>query len=214
MIVKTTGQMWQWNFEYPNGKISQDLILPLNEPVKLELISTDVIHGLSIPAFRVKEDVVPGKPNYAWFIPQEIGDFDIFCSAYCGVRHSYMHSYVKVVTKAEYEKILAELPDKPKEGEGDGLKILQNNACIGCHSLDGTVIVGPSFKGLYGSSVVVITDGTERTLTVDDEFMKSSIYDPSKDIAKGFNAGLMKSYQGIIKEEEIAKINEYLKTLK
>ncbi len=214
MVVKTTGQMWQWTFEYPNGKVSQDLILPVNEPVKLDLISKDVIHGLFIPEFRVKEDVVPGKYNYAWFIPQETGDFDIFCSAYCGVRHSYMHSYVKVVSKEEYRKILAELPDKPAEGTTDGLTVIQNNGCVGCHSLDGTIIVGPSFKGLFGSSIIVNTDGIERTLTVDEEYIKSSIYEPNKDIVKGFNTGLMKSYKDIIKEEDIVKINGYLKTLK
>ena len=214
MVVKTTGQMWQWSFEYPNGKVSQDLILPINEAVKLDLISTDVIHGLSIPAFRVKEDVVPGKHNYAWFIPQKIGDYDIFCSAYCGVRHSYMHSYVKVVTKDEYQKMLTELPDKPKEGEGDGLKILQNNGCIGCHSLDGTIIVGPSFKGLFGSTIDILIDGNEKKITVDEEYIKSSIYEPNKDIVKGFNSGLMKSYKDMINEEDIQKINDYLKTLK
>lgn len=214
MVVKTTGQMWQWTFEYPNGKISQDLILPINKAVKLDLISTDVIHGLSIPAFRVKEDVVPGKYNYTWFIPQKIGDYDIFCSAYCGVRHSYMHSYVKVVTEEEYQKLLAELPEKPVAEAGDGLSILQANGCVGCHSLDGTIILGPSFKGLWGSQHIVTTEGSERNVTVDEDYIKNSIYDPNKDIVKGYSAGLMKSYSDIIKEDEIVKVTEYLKTLK
>ena len=212
MKVKVIGRMWNWSFVYPGNKIADTLVLPLYKPVKLDLVSQDVIHGFSIPAFRVKEDVVPGKGNYMWFTPQQTGDFEIFCTAYCGVRHSYMGTKVRVVTPREYDRWLAGL--KVASAEPEGLLILKKNACTGCHSLDGTKLVSVTFKSLYGKTETVVTNGTERKVKVDDEYIISSIYDPDQDVASGYSKGVMKSYKGIIKEDETQKIIEYLKTLK
>jgi cytochrome c oxidase subunit II len=210
--VKVIGRMWKWGFEYPGSKLSDTLVLPLNYPVKLDLHSEDVIHGFSIPAFRVKEDVVPGKNNYMWFTPQQMGEYEIFCSSYCGVRHSYMGTKVRVVTPLQYTRWLKTLKSASEEPEG--LTILKKNACTGCHSLDGTKLVSVSFKGLYGKTESVTTNGTVRKVKVDDEYILSSIYDPDKDIVVGYSKGIMKSYKGIVKEDEARKIIDYLKTLK
>lgn len=210
--VKAYGQMWSWSFEYPNGKKSTELIVPLNLPVKLDLISRDVIHSLYIPAFRIKEDVVPGKNNYMWFTAQVEGEYDLFCAEYCGDRHSYMLSKVKVMPEAEYNSWLAQ-SDIPA-GEHPGLTVMKQNGCIACHSLDGVKIVGPSFKGIYGHEVDVVTNGQERKIVVDDEYIKNSIYEPNADVVKGFNPGLMISYKQTIKEEDVAKIIEYIRELK
>ncbi len=214
MEVNVIGRMWKWTFEYSGNKQSDTLVLPINKSVKLNLISKDVIHGLFIPAFRVKEDVVPGKNNYTWFIPGEIGEFDLLCSAYCGVSHSYMSAIVKIVTNDYYVKWLAALPVKKVEDNNEGYKLLEKNGCFSCHSTDGVKLVGPSFKGLYGSSIEVLTDGTKRTIIVDDDYIKTSIFDPNKDIAVDYNQGIMKSYKGLIKEKDVPVINEYLKTIK
>jgi cytochrome c oxidase subunit 2 len=209
--LKAIGQMWSWSFEYPNGKKSAELVVPLNKPVKLDLISRDVLHSLYIPAFRIKEDVVPGQNNYMWFEALEEGEFDLFCAEYCGDRHSYMLSKVRVLPEAEYEKWLAQ-SDIPA-GEHPGLTLLKQNGCIACHSLEGIKIVGPSFKGIFGHEVEVITDGQERKVLVDDEYIKRSVYEPNADVVKGFNPGLMISYKQQITEEDVQKIIEYIKGL-
>jgi cytochrome c oxidase subunit II len=208
--VTAVGKMWVWSFEYPNGIESKELTLPLNKAVILHLKSLDVIHSLYIPAFRIKEDVVPGKNNFMWFIPEQLGTFDILCAEYCGMRHSYMESLVHVLPQADFDKWYAKAPVKKTEPEG--LVIIKNNACTGCHSLDGTTLVSKSFKGLYGKKETVITDGTERQITVNDDYISESILDPNKDIVKGFNKGIMKSYKGVIKDADINKIIEYLKS--
>lgn len=211
MTIKAYGQMWSWSFEYEDGRRSEELVVPLNQPVKLDLISQDVLHSLYIPAFRIKEDLVPGKDNYMWFIPQELGEYDILCAEYCGERHSYMLSKVRVLAKEEYEQWYTE-----KLGKSDdppGLQILKQNACLSCHSQDGSKIVGPTFKGIWGREEVVITEGEEQTITVDEEYIKRSIYEPDADIVKGYNAGQMISYENTISEEELGQIIDYLKTL-
>jgi cytochrome c oxidase subunit II len=210
--LKAHGQMWSWSFEYPNGKRSAELVVPLNKPVKLDLISHDVLHSLYIPAFRIKEDVVPGKNNYMWFKAQVEGEYDIFCAELCGDRHSYMLSKVRVVPETEYEAWLTK-SDVPAN-EPPGLTLMKQNACTTCHSFDGSKIVGPSFKGIYGHEVEVVTDGQERKVMVDDEYIKRSVWEPNADVVKGFSKGLMISYKQTLKEEDVAKIVDYIKSLK
>jgi len=214
MQVKAIGKMWKWTFEYPGKKQSDTLMLPVNKAVKVDLISTDVIHGFSIPGFRVKEDVVPGKNNYTWFIPGKTGDYDLFCSAYCGLSHSYMYALVRIVTQEDFDKWLLALPVKKETDNNEGYKILEKNGCFSCHSLDGSKLVGPSFKGVYGSEREVNTNGTNRKIIVDDIYIETSVLDPNKDVVAGYPQGVMKSYKGIIKDKEIPKIIEYFKTLK
>jgi cytochrome c oxidase subunit 2 len=204
--------MWSWTFEYEGGKQSPVLVVPINKPVKLNLRSEDVIHSLYIPAFRIKEDVVPGKDNYMWFTALQPGEYDVLCTVFCGLRHSYMETKTKVVSEAEYAAWLKALPEKSAEPEG--LVILKKNACTGCHSIDGTKIVSTSFKGLYGKSEKVVTNGKERTVTVDDAYLKASVYEPDIDLVVGYQKGIMKTYKGIVTEEELAKIIDYLKSIK
>lgn len=213
MVVKTTGRMWTWDFEYPNGKHSPELIVPYKKAVKLDMTSKDVIHGMFIPSFRLKEDVIPGKQTMIWFIPKLEGTFEIFCSAYCGIDHSIMQSSVKVIPVKEFDKWLAEKPEV-KVNANTGLETLKRNACSSCHSLDGSKIIGPSFKGLFGSKHLVITDGKEREIKADTSYIRTSILDPDKDIVKGFNKGMMHSYQGVLSNDDIKSIMEYLKTIK
>ncbi len=213
MQINAVARMWKWTFEYEGNKQCDSLVLPINKAVKLNLISKDVIHGLFIPAFRVKEDVVPGKNNYTWFIPGQLGAFDLFCSAYCGVSHSYMNTIVRILPEEDFKSWLASLKVKKSDNNNEGYKILEQNGCFSCHSVDGSQVVGPTFNGLYSSEISVTTDGAERKIIVDDIYIKSSIFDPNKDVAKGFNQGIMKSYKGLVKEKDLPKINDYLKFL-
>lgn len=213
MHVKAIGRMWKWQFEYPGNKVSDTLVLPLNKPVRVDLVSKDVIHGFFVPAFRIKEDCVPGQNNYSWFIPGELGDYDLLCSAYCGVNHSYMSAIIRIVPEDYYLKWVAKLPIR-KPDTNLGHKLIEKNGCIACHSIDGSKMLGPTFKGLYGSTIEVTTDGVDRKIVADSVYLKSSILDPNKDIVVGYTKGLMKSYNYRIKDKDIQLINEYLKTLK
>ncbi|HLN75342.1 MAG: cytochrome c oxidase subunit II [Methylococcaceae bacterium] len=216
--IKVIARMWNFTFEYENGKKTDTLYLPLNKAVKLELNSMDVVHGFYIPSYRVKEDIVPGRKKMSWFIPEKEGQYDLFCSEYCGLNHSYMITMVKVMPQKEFDtwyvdttKQVAAVTDSPT---ASGQRIMKNIGCFACHSVDGSKLVGPSLKGVYGHAVTVITGGTEREVTADDEYIKRSIYDPNADVVKGFNKGMMLPYKGQLTDQDVAQIIEYLKTLK
>jgi cytochrome c oxidase subunit 2 len=169
LTIKATGQMWAWIFEYENGKVSDNLVVPIGKPVKLNLSSPDVLHSLYIPAFRIKEDVVPGLNNYMWFRSDKLGEYDILCAEYCGVRHSYMHSKVIVKPVDEYLEWYNAPADTTKKALPVGLQVLQRNGCVTCHSTDGSKIVGPSFKGLFGNTSLVVNEsGDKIKMTVDE----------------------------------------------
>lgn len=212
MNVTVVGKMWVWTFVYPGGKETNELVLPINKAVVLNLTSLDVIHSFYVPAFRQKEDCVPGQTNQMWFIPTMLGEFWVLCAEYCGMNHSYMEAKIRVVPEAEYEAWLSSLAQKAAEPEG--LTIIKKNGCNGCHSLDGSKLVSTSFKGFYGKESTVITDGKEHTVTVDDAYIKTSIFEPDKDLVKGLPKGVMKSYKGIVSDDEVAKIIEFFKSIK
>jgi cytochrome c oxidase subunit II len=216
--IKVTGRMWNYTFEYENGKKTDTLFVPMNKPVKLSLISLDVIHGFYIPAFRIKEDVVPGREKMAWFVAQKEGLFELFCSEYCGMNHSYMYTYIKAMPEQKFNawyidttKHVEVAVDSPT---ANGKRIMKNIGCFACHTIDGTKLVGPSLKGVYGSKQIVITGRDEHEVLADDEYIKRSVYDPNADVVKGFNKGLMLSYTGQLSEADVKQITEYLKTLK
>jgi cytochrome c oxidase subunit 2 len=104
MTVNVTGQMWFWSYEYSNGRNTDSLFVPVGVPVKLEIGSLDVIHSFYMPAFRVKEDAVPGAETYLWFAAENVGDFDVFCAEYCGTGHSSMNSKVIVMPEDEFRR--------------------------------------------------------------------------------------------------------------
>lgn len=213
MEVTAIGRMWEWSFDYGNGKISKTLVIPVDKAVKLNLHSVDVNHGLFIPAFRVKQDVVPGYKNYLWFIPKFKGEYDVFCSSYCGLQHSSMNTKAIVVSESDYTSWIDSLPVTGLIPDPEGLTLLKNTGCIACHSLDGAKLVGPSFKGIYGAKHAVISDGQEINMEVNDAYLVSSILDPNKDVVKGYNRGLMQPYRDKLTDAEITQIIDYLKTL-
>jgi len=219
MHVKAIARMWQFRFEYPNGKVLDTLYVPLNEPVILDLVALDVLHSLYIPAFRVKEDMVPGQEKVMWFIPGTEGDFDLFCTEYCGLEHSYMFTGVKVMPKEEFDAWIADTSavvaavDTETSLADQGREVLRRNGCNACHSSDGSKLVGPSYLGGWGSTRTVVTDREERELVVDAEYIKRSIYEPNADVVKGYNKGLMLSYEDMVSEQEVELIIEYLKKL-
>lgn len=219
MIVTTIARQWSFLFKYDNGKQSTDMFVPVNTPVKVNLISADVNHSLFIPEFRVKSDIIPGRLKFMWFIPEVIGKYQIFCAEYCGMRHSYMSSSVNVLSKADFDKWYAAGAVAPDTAAGspagaEGLGLMKIQGCFACHSVDGTKIVGPTYFNLYGSDVTVMVDGKEVTMKANDEYLRQCINDPNVHVVKGFQKGLMQSYKNILSPDDITKIIEYIKTLK
>ena len=219
MHVTAIARMWNFRFEYENGKFSDSLIVPINEPVILDLVALDVLHSLYIPAFRVKEDMVPGQEKVMWFIPGTLGEFDLFCTEYCGLEHSYMFTGVKVVPKEEFDAWMTDTTavtaviDIETSLADQGWQVLTRNGCNACHSSDGSKLIGPSYQGGWGGTRTVVSGREELQVSVDEDYVKRSIFDPDAEVVQGFNKGLMLSYEGMVTEAEVELIIEYLKAL-
>ena len=216
MEVKVVGKMWSWTYIYPDGKITDKLYVPKGEDVVLNLTAPedDVLHSFWIPAFRTKEDVVPGRTTKLWFNANQVGSYDVECTEYCGDRHSYMLSKVVVIPKVEYtswvNSTLAYPGGPDLNSEPAGKTLLTNNGCLGCHSLEDMVLVGPGFKGIVDREVAT----NNGTLKSDYQYLKDAILDPDKDVVDGYSPGMMPSSQGVLSEKDIKDIVDYLKTIK
>ena len=212
--IKATGQKWFWTFDYPNGANGvNELVVPVNQPVKLLLSSTDVIHSFFVPEFRVKMDALPNRYTIAWFEATAAGDYDIFCTEYCGKGHSEMLGKVKVLDESEYEKWLTESKVDIPEGmslEEAGGKLYISKACNTCHSIDGSVGVAPSFKGIFGKTEN-LSDGS--SLTVEENYLRKSILNPQAQVVAGF-APVMPTYQNVLSDRQIDALIAYIKSLK
>ncbi len=213
MTVTAIGRKWEFEFDYGNGMKSKQLVLPVNKPVRINLNSEDVNHSLSIPAFRVKEDMIPSYNDYLWFTPTYVGSFQIFCSEYCGLLHSAMLSKAIIKEQPDFDKWFEELKKTEIKPDHPGLVLVRNTGCLACHSLDGSKLVGPSFKGLYGSMRDEVTPGGLKKILADTAFIRRAIYEPDAEMALGYGRSLMKTYKGIVSEQDLVTITDYLKTL-
>lgn len=184
MAVKAAARMWSWMFTYENGKKSDVLRVPLNKPVRIIITSEDVLHSLFIPAFRVKEDAVPGMETTLWFTPNEAGSYDLFCSEYCGTGHSTMITKVEVMPERAFSSWYSS--GVSVAGAAKGQMLLADKGCLGCHSIDGSKKVGPTLKGVFGRKETVVTAGKERDVVVDEDYIRKSIMNPDADIVKGY----------------------------
>lgn len=184
MTVKVTGRMWSWSFEYENGKTSDKLYVPVDQSVKLVMKSVDVVHSFYIPAFRVKEDVVPGQETYLWFKPQAIGPSDIFCAEFCGQRHAFMLSQVISMKQEDFDQWYNTGPESG-EPVDPAIPIMEEFGCLDCHSLDASAEERLSLKGLLGATRTVIVGGQEKQIVVDEAYLRRSITDPSAEVVKG-----------------------------
>ncbi len=208
--VKVKAQKWSWSFEYANGKKSSELFVPINKDIKLSMTAplNDVLHSFYVPAFRTKEDIVPGQTTYLWFNATKKGKFNILCAEYCGTRHSYMQSFVNVVDEVEFSEWLN---PKVVEVKSKGLELLEQNGCLGCHSQENQVLVGPSFKDTYNKKVMVTTGDKKIELLRDDKYLKDAILNPDKEIVDGFYPSIMPAFKGVLSDEDVNEIIKYLK---
>ncbi len=203
MEVRVTAQQWNWNFKYPEGASREILVVPKGRPVKLLMQSVDVLHSLFIPDFRVKMDIVPNRYTSLWFQADQEGEYDLYCTEYCGQKHSRMTTRVSVRSESEYRKWLEENSVTPT---GDVL--YKRYGCNTCHSLDGGTGNGPTFKNLFGSTEKM-SDGT--MVEVDDNYLRESILDPKAKIVDGFEP-VMPTFKNTLSADELDSLIDFIKT--
>ena len=210
--IYVRGWKWAWQFTYPNGYEDSVLHVPKDRPVKLIMSSDDVLHSFFIPAFRVKQDVVPGRYTNLWFEATDAGEYNIFCTEYCGTRHSDMLTKIIVHEDGEFDTWLADasnILDKLSPVEA-GAYLYEKKGCNQCHSVDGSSGVGPSFKGKWGTERGLVTG---EKVAIDENYIRESVLMPQAKVAEGY-APVMPTYQGKLKDGEISAIIEYIKSLK
>ena len=206
--IHVVAKQWMWKTQQPNGaREINALHIPVDRPVRLVMTSQDVIHSFFVPAFRVKQDVVPGREAEIWFQATKTGVFPLLCAEYCGTDHSMMRGRIIVMRQEDYADWLAKQP------EGDdlahvGAKLFVARGCSGCHA-DASKVHAPKLVGLYGRSVQ-LSDG--RQVKADDGYIRDSILQPKRDIAAGYEP-IMPSYAGLLDDGEIQSLTAYVRSL-
>jgi len=209
--INVTAYKWGWAFMYPNGYVDENLHVPKDRPVRLVLSSQDVIHSLFIPNFRIKRDCVPGRYNKMWFQATEEGEFPLYCAEYCGTQHSDMFAKVVVEDATKFaswlEKASAWVESMPPVEAG--AKLYTVRGCAQCHTLDGSIRIGPSFKNIFGHEQA-LKDGSK--VVVEENYIRDSLLDPGRQVVAGFD-NVMPTYKGRLKDIEITALIEYIKSL-
>ena len=224
--IQVLAKRWTWTFTHANGVQDSDLHVPANTPVRLVMTSVDVLHSFYAPAMRVKQDVVPRRYTYAWFEATKPGTYRLTCAEYCGTSHAQMsclktdqetgaclrRAVVVVHAPGDYERYLSD-----KEGESAklppvelGKKLYEKKGCNQCHTVDGSARVGPSWAHDFGTMVPLEGGGSVK---MDETYIRESMMSPQAKIRQGFPPS-MPSFEGQLKEAEIAGIIAYIKSLK
>ena len=206
--IYSTGKRWMWRFQHVDGQreINQ-LHVPVGRAVKITFTSEDVLHDLYIPAFRVKADAIPGRYSSIWFTPTKTGEYHIFCAEYCGTRHSGMTGTVYVMEQNDYQAWLTS-GGLTGSMSARGEQLFQQLACNTCHVGDGSGR-GPSLAGVFGSRVRL---DNGQTAVVDESYLRESILTPQTKVVQGYGP-LMPTFQGLINEDGLLSLIEYVKTL-
>jgi cytochrome c oxidase subunit 2 len=209
--IYVVGKQWMWKLQHPEGKREiNELHVPLGRPVRLLMTSQDVIHSFFIPAFRIKQDVLPRRYTELWFNPTKVGKHHLFCAEYCGTDHSAMIGTVHVMDPADYEEWLTSGdvgPAMARQGE----ELFVRHHCAGCHGEKSTVNA-PKLDGIYGRPVPIQDGKDVRFVIADDRYIRDSILLPEHQVVAGYEP-VMPSFQNIIDEEDLLKIIEYIKSI-
>ena len=211
--IDVVGKQWMWKVQHMEGRREiNELHIPVGKPVKLTMTSEDVIHAFFVPAFRTKQDVVPGRYSTTWFEATKVGSYHLFCAEYCGTIHSGMIGRVVVMEPAEFQAWLQSgesgaMPALTPSAAGEAL--FQAQGCPSCHAA-GTGQRGPQLVGLFGSTVQFEGGGST---VADEDYLRESILRPQAHLVSGY-PGIMPTYQGLLSEENVMQLIAYIKTLK
>lgn len=206
VTIFVVGKQWMWKAEHANGRREIDeLHLALGQPVRLVLSTEDVIHSFYVPAFRLKQDAVPGRYTTISFTPTQVGEYWLHCAEYCGTDHARMGGRVVVMARAAFADWL-EHGNTGASLASLGFELFRRKGCSGCHGANSTVHA-PDLAGVYGR-VVHLADG--RTVVADEAYLRDSILLPKRDVVAGY-APIMPSFQGQLDEGELAALISYLK---
>ncbi|HET7662732.1 MAG TPA: cytochrome c oxidase subunit II [Rhodanobacteraceae bacterium] len=205
--IYVVAKQWMWKIQHPGGQREINMLhVPLGQPIRLTMTSQDVIHSFYVPAFRVKQDVLPGRYTRLWFTPTELGRFPLECSEYCGLDHSKMRGYVVVMRPSDYARWLHEHVASASV-VAQGREIFRQRGCSGCHSAQASVHA-PDLHGIYGR-VVHLSNG--KTVVADERYIHDSIMQPDSQVVAGY-APIMPSFKGQIPASDMLKLMAYLKS--
>jgi cytochrome c oxidase subunit II len=207
--IYVVGKQWMWKVQHPEGpREINELHVPVGRAFRLVMTSEDAIHSFFVPAFRIKQDVLPGRFTSLWFQATKVGRYHLFCSQYCGTNHAQMGGWVYVMEPVEYEQWLS----GGSTGESmpvSGAKLFDRLGCSNCHQ-SANQGRGPALEGLYGKRVSLEGGGTA---IADDAYIEESILKPAAKVTQGYQP-IMPTFQGQISEEGVFQIIAYLRSLK
>ena len=214
LVINVTAHQGDWSFQYPEGFTSTELHLPIDRQVLFEMTSLDVLHSFWVPEFRIRQDIVPGRTTELRITPNLLGTYTLWCSQLCGLRHAYMKSPVIVQTADDYaawakQQAAAYAALLQQGGPDAGKAFVAQEGCAGCHSIDGTRMTGPTWRGLFMSKVP-LADG--RTVVADEAYLTESVKDPNAKVVATFPANVMPQFN--LTDQKIAAIVSYIETLK
>ena len=206
--IYVVGKQWMWKAEHPGGQHEINALhVPMGQPVQLTMISQDVFHSFSIPDFRIKREVIPGRYSTVWFEATQTGTYHLFCTQYCGTQHSGMIGTVTVLSSDDYKKWLQQSTSGMSLAQ-NGERLFASMGCNSCHS-GNAAARGPNLAGVYGAKLT-LTDGSQ--MLVNDAYLRDAILNPSQHVTAGF-APIMPTYQGQISEDGLIDLVEYIKNM-
>ena len=207
--IHVIGKQWMWKVQHPNGtREINALHVPLGQRIQLTMASQDVIHSFYIPAFRVKQDVVPGRYTKMVFEPTKVGEYHLFCAEYCGAQHSGMIGRVYVMEPEKYQEWMAGTVADVSPTES-GAKLFQQYGCVTCHGVQ-----APSLAGVFGrEQEVVLPGGRTQRVVADEAYLRESILDSGAKVVAGYQP-IMPSFRGQLNEEQLIQLLAYIKSLR
>lgn len=207
--ISVTGRQWMWDVRHPNGRREFDTLhVPSGRPVRLLLTSEDVIHSFYVPAFRIKQDAVPGKRVSLWFNADREGSYHLFCAEYCGTKHSGMVGTVIVQSPADYARWLASDNSATAPLARRGRELFNRYNCAACHDQP-SAVHAPSLAGVFGTQIPLESGGF---VLADEQYLRDSILLPRKQVVAGYQP-IMPPYQGVIPESDLLELIAYVKSL-
>jgi cytochrome c oxidase subunit 2 len=209
MEIYVVGKQWMWKAQHQTGQREiNELHVPVGRKIKLTMTTEDVLHDFSIPAFRTKADVVPGRYTYLWFEPTKPGKYHLFCAEYCGLNHSGMGGYVYAMEQRDFDNWLSgSVSDQTPVEQGRDL--FENKlGCASCHA-GGPTQRGAKLEGIYNHDVKLVGGATVKA---DDQYIRNSILNPSAQIVDGFQP-IMPTFKGQVTEEQLNALVAYIKSL-